>query len=165
MLTFKQKRKYKFLATLFTTSSIVFCVMFLVFMVSVFNNWFGFEIGSVLYRIYALSGFMGLLMLIIMSYLFSNYYQTLRYDYLRKIKTYRLNRHFRLILVALKLGEYDLAIDMYNKLIPDNTDQGTILYGAFLFVLQNSKKPEHIELAKQHTANVLNKFNFNNIFK
>ena len=162
MLTFKQKRKYRFLATMFILMTCIDIIIFILMVLSVFNNWFGMgDINPIKLFLFVCI----VLGIIVTQYVLGVYYQSQLNDYLRKIKQYRLNRHFHMIVNALNDRDYDNAIEMYNNLIPDNTDQGTILYGAFLFVLQNSRDPEHIVLSKQHMLNILNKFSYNNIFK
>ena len=162
MLTFKQKRKYRFLATMFISITCIDIVMLILMVLSVFNNWFGMgDIEPIKLFLFVCI----VLGIIVTQYVLGVYYQSQLNDYLRKIKQYRLNRHFHLITHTLMQGKYDIALKMYNELIPDNTDQGTLLYGAFIFSLPHSKNPEHIMLSQKHVNIVLNKFSYQDIFK
>ncbi|MFW6246811.1 MAG: hypothetical protein ACOC22_01400 [bacterium] len=165
MLSFKQKRRYKRLSIIHYVISWVSAISIVIIMVFALANLF--ESRELIRNnpniFFMVVGGLGLTALT--SHILSEYYQMRREIYLNKIKIYRLNRHFNLIVLALVQKKYDLALNMYNELIPDNTDQGTILYGAFLFALQQSKSPDHIKLSQQHTANVLNKFTYHDIFR
>jgi len=157
MLSFKQKRRYKFLAKFFTILQFITIGAFIMIMFTIFNNWFGLG-GTAHTTMY------GVLMILVASYFLGNYYVGERITYLNRIKKYRLNRVLHLVIHAIVQLKYDDAIQLYNDLMVVDGEHRKIAYNALIFSMAHSKKPDHKITAQYEIARTLNEYSYKDLF-
>jgi hypothetical protein len=164
MLSFKQKRRYKFLAILFGILQAFFILLFMGFMLSIMNNWFGFGDMALKNSIAVVVIMFVSLMFSVMSYILYVNYRGIRIAYLNTIKKYRTNRALHLLIHTILKRDYDAAVKIYDDLIPVDTEQRKVAYIALIFSLAYSKNPKHLKISEHEIVDVLNEYSFKKYF-